>query len=149
MLREPGSSVVEAVWRAAMHTGLAAHVDEAADDVQRALAALRAEGIGGPLSAGLQIEYPVAGLQDHGILLSGYIDLVAVTDETLVVIDFKTDAPPAGPVEATYPAYVRQVAAYTRLLQTAGVGTGRRVRYGLLFTADGSIRWCKRERRSH
>jgi ATP-dependent exoDNAse (exonuclease V) beta subunit len=143
MLRDPGLGAAEAVRRAALHIGLAAHVDEAADDVARALTALRAEGIAGPLGAELQIEYPVAGLQDHGILLGGYIDLVAVTTRQLIVVDFKTDAPPAGPVEDTYPAYVRQVAAYTRLLQTAGIGTGRAARYGLLFTADGSIRWCE------
>ncbi|HUF91300.1 MAG TPA: UvrD-helicase domain-containing protein [Candidatus Limnocylindria bacterium] len=142
MLQEPALGVREAVRRAGRHVGLTAHIEEAAADVERALAALGAEGIAAPLGAHVQVEYPVAGLHDHGVLLGGYIDLVAVTAQRLVVIDFKTDAPPAGPVEATYPAYVRQVAAYARLLGTAGIGAGLTVRYGLLFTADGVVRWC-------
>ena len=88
-----------------------------------------------------QLEYPVAGPWDDGRLLSGYIDLVAATAQQIVLIDFKTDAPPAARVEETYPEYVRQVNAYAALLQIAGVVGDRPVRRGVLFTADGGIRW--------
>src|SRR5438874_6207860 len=47
---------------------------------------------------------------------SGYIDLVAAGDGAVDVIDFKTDAPPQGPVEQAYPKYAAQVRAYGRLL---------------------------------
>jgi ATP-dependent exoDNAse (exonuclease V) beta subunit len=87
----------------------------------------------------VQLEYPVAGLQSGGVLLSGYIDLVAVTADRLDVIDFKTDAPPGAVAE--YPAYAEQVRTYAALLEAAGVARGRAVRCGLLFTADGRIRW--------
>jgi ATP-dependent helicase/nuclease subunit A len=69
----------------------------------------------------------------------GYVDLVAVTADRLDVMDFKTDAPPSESLEAVYPEYVNQVQLYARLLED-GFGD-RRLRLGLLFTADGGIRW--------
>ena len=72
---------------------------------------------------------------------SGYIDLVAVTNGRVDVIDFKTDMPPPGSVEQTYPKYITQVRIYGKLLEAAGVLKDRRLRCGLLFTADGTIRW--------
>jgi ATP-dependent helicase/nuclease subunit A len=89
------------------------------------------------------LEYPVAGAWEGGQLLAGYIDLVAAINGRLDVIDFKTDAPPGGAVEQAYPEYVAQVRAYGRLLEAAGIGTGRRLRCGLLFTADGMTRWVE------
>jgi ATP-dependent exoDNAse (exonuclease V) beta subunit len=69
----------------------------------------------------------------------GYVDLVAATADRLDVLDFKTDAPPPVTVEAAYPEYVSQVNLYGRLL--AGIFDARRLRLGLLFTADRQIRW--------
>jgi ATP-dependent helicase/nuclease subunit A len=80
-------------------------------------------------------------LWDGGQLLGGYIDLVSAGDGRLDVIDFKTDAPPVGPVEHAYPAYASQVRLYRDLLATSGVAGSRHIRCGLLFTADGRIRW--------
>jgi ATP-dependent helicase/nuclease subunit A len=128
---------LEAVRRAAGRTGLEERLDEAAADVARALAALRAEGLGAPGPA-LRLEYPVAGAAGDGRLLAGYADLVGVGGGGLVVLDFKTDAPPAGPVAESHPEYVAQVRAYAELLGAAGLGPARA---GLLFTADGLIRW--------
>ena len=75
--------------------------------------------------------------------MSGYIDLVAAGDGAVDVIDFKTDAPPRGRVEQAYPKYAAQRA---RLRPAAR--RGRRpdrpcFRCGLLFTADGIIRWLE------
>ena len=75
--------------------------------------------------------------------MSGYIDLVAVADGRIDVIDFKTDAPRSGPVEYAHPEYAAQVRAYGRLLAAAGVLEGRGLRCGLLLTADGNIRWVE------
>ncbi|HZD41954.1 MAG TPA: PD-(D/E)XK nuclease family protein [Terriglobales bacterium] len=89
----------------------------------------------------LQIEYPVAGSWMDGQLASGYIDLVALEDGRVDIIDFKTDTPPPGSVEQTHPKYASQVRIYGKLLETAGILKDRHLRCGLLFTADGSIRW--------
>jgi ATP-dependent helicase/nuclease subunit A len=141
VLREPAMTAADAVRVAAQSTGLAEHLAEAVEDVDRALASLRGEGLVRPLGPNLQIEYPVAGATQEGLLLSGYVDLVSVTSALVDVIDFKTDAPPQGPGAEAYRDYASQVRAYGRLLGDAGCLTGRQLRTGLLFSADGSIHW--------
>jgi ATP-dependent exoDNAse (exonuclease V) beta subunit len=64
-----------------------------------------------------------------------------VEDDRVDVLDFKTDAPPTGPVEQTYPKYAAQVRLYGSLVEAAGVLKNHRFRCGLLFTANGSIHW--------
>lgn len=65
----------------------------------------------------------------------GYIDVVVAKGDELVVIDFKTDAAPLGPVAQTHAEHVEQVGTYARMLGAA------KVRGGLLFTQDGGVRW--------
>jgi ATP-dependent helicase/nuclease subunit A len=133
--------VEEAVRQAAAKAGLAEHLDDAVTDVSRALDSLRAEGLLGPLGSALQVEYPVAGPWSGGRLLSGYVDLLGTKDDRLILLDFKTDRPPSGPVEQTYPQYVAQVRTYGQLLADAGLAEASQIRCGLLFTGDGEIRW--------
>jgi ATP-dependent helicase/nuclease subunit A len=139
-LRDPALAAADAVARAADETGLTNHLAEAAEDVARALAALEHEGLRRVPGEDLRLEYPVAAGRDT-VLLTGYIDLLAARDGELVVLDFKTDAPPPGEVTATHPAYVEQVRSYERILVELGLGAEGRVRGGLLFTADGGVRW--------
>jgi ATP-dependent helicase/nuclease subunit A len=141
LLRDGRLVPEEAVRRATQDTGLQEHLDEAVTDVARALEALRSEGLVRPAGPELRLEYPVAGAWQGGRLLSGYVDLVGATSDRLDVIDFKTDAPPAGPVEEAYREYAAQVRIYGRLLEAAGLRGVRQLRCGLLFTADGVIRW--------
>jgi ATP-dependent helicase/nuclease subunit A len=141
MLRTSGTSMQRAVECAAKLYGLTEHLEEAAADVTRGLEALKAAGLARSPGADLQLEYPVAGAWSDGQLASGFIDLVAVEDGQVEVIDFKTDSPPPGPVEQTYPKYAAQVRIYGKLLEAAGVLKDRHLRCGLLFTADGNIRW--------
>jgi ATP-dependent helicase/nuclease subunit A len=134
-----GSDIGAAVRRMATTLQYGDHLDEAAADVARAVDALRAE----QLLAGsgtLRLEYPIVGSAE-GVMLVGYIDLVHATDTHLTVVDFKTDAPVAGTVESTHPEYVAQVRSYAELLKKAGVVGMRQLRCGLLFTADGGVRW--------
>jgi ATP-dependent helicase/nuclease subunit A len=140
VIRDGGITPGEAARRAARWFGLEEHLAEAAADVERALGSLRAVGLARAPGPELQLEYPVAGAWEGGQLLGGYIDLVGVVDGQACVLDFKTDAPPRGPVEQAYPGYAAQVRAYGRLLHIAG---HRRVRCGLLFTVDGEIRWVE------
>jgi ATP-dependent exoDNAse (exonuclease V) beta subunit len=143
VLRNSGLAPQEAVQQAAARFGLDEHFDEAVADVGRAVAALQKEGLTGPIGAHLQVEYPVAAAWEGGQLLSGYIDLVGSTEEVFRVIDFKTDAPPTGAVEQTYPEYAAQVRAYGRLLAATGILGDRKLSCGLLFTADGGIRYTE------
>jgi hypothetical protein len=49
------------------------------------------------------------------------VNVVAVEDGQLDVIDFTTDPRPPGPVEQAYPKYAAQVRIYGKLLETAGI----------------------------
>jgi ATP-dependent helicase/nuclease subunit A len=138
-----GATPAEAVERAVKKTGLAEHLEEAQADVERAIEALKAEALAGPIGSELQVEYPVAGAWEGGLLLGGYIDLVGAGENRIDVLDFKTDAPPDDSVERTYPEYAAQVRAYGRLLDSAGTVRNRQLRCGLLFTADGGVRWVQ------
>ncbi len=141
LLHDRSISAEVAIQRAAQRTGLTEHLNEAVADVSRALTALGAEGLLRPIGPHLQVEYPVAGVRPGGQLLSGYIDLVGAVEGRLHVIDFKTDAPPAGPVEHAYPAYASQVLLYGAMLTESGGAAGRQTRCGLLFTAEDRIHW--------
>jgi ATP-dependent exoDNAse (exonuclease V) beta subunit len=132
-----GKAAGEAVAAAASLTGLSAHLPDAAEDTTRALAVLSDLGIAGT-GHRYALEYPIAGLTSSGDLVAGYVDLVAFVADGMVVLDFKTDVPPDD-VEGMPPRYVEQVRGYADALQRA-LHTGS-IRAGLLFTADGVIRW--------
>ena len=127
----------DAVRSAAARTHLNAHVPAAVADVLRALATLDALGVS--VGGGrYRLEYPIAGLAPGGELVAGYADLVAELPDGIVLLDFKTDVPPA--TEALIPrAYLDQVHGYAGVLEQA-LGTGP-IRAGLLFTADATVRW--------
>jgi ATP-dependent helicase/nuclease subunit A len=118
VLGDPELAAPTAVRRVAERSGLADHLEEAAADVTRALDALRAEGLVRRPGPELQLEYPVSGAWEGGRLLSGYIDLIAVTGVRIHLLDFKTDAPPVGELLEAYPEYCAQVRAYARLAAT-------------------------------
>jgi len=139
-LREPGLDPAGAVERTARETGLGDHLAEAAADVARALSTLEATGLRRVPGVDLRLEYPVAQGRD-GLLLQGYIDLLGSRDGAVTVVDFKTDAPPEGDVAATHSSYVEQVRSYGRILVDLGVARPGAVKCGLLFTADGRMRW--------
>jgi len=139
-LREPGLDPERAVRMTIRETGLGDHLAEAAADVARALSTLEATGLRRVPGDDLRLEYPVA-LGRDGMLLQGYIDLLGWRDDVVTVVDFKTDAPPPGDVAATYASYVEQVRSYCRILVELGVARPGAVKCGLLFTADGRMRW--------
>jgi ATP-dependent helicase/nuclease subunit A len=132
-----------AVSRAAAATGLDVHVADAVEDVRRALAALERAGLRRRPGPDLQLEYPVAIARD-GRLVGGYVDLLGMREGRLVVVDFKTDAPPQGDVRATHAAYVEQVLAYARIVEELGLAPEGTVVAGLLFTAEDEVRWVER-----
>jgi ATP-dependent helicase/nuclease subunit A len=143
VLRDPPIAPDVAVRRAAALTGLAEHVDEAVADVERAIAALNQVGVTPGDGVALGLEYPVAGVvrDGEGELASGFVDLIALCGDKVVVLDFKTDLPPPLSDQTTYSRYVRQIAGYAALLRASALIGFYEVRCGLLFTADGRIRW--------
>ena len=138
---ERGAGVADAVQRSIQALKVAENLRaEAEQDVARALASLRNEGILGRPGVTVRAEYPVVGRGSAGEMLIGVIDLLACDDENLWVVDFKTDVPPAGAIDVVMPAYVEQLRVYEEIVRAA-LGGGRKVRCGLLFSADGGMRW--------
>ncbi len=66
--------------------------------------------------------------------LSGQIDRLVVTDDEVLILDYKTNRPPPLHLESVAPAYLLQLAAYA--LALSEIYPGRRIRAALIWT-DG------------
>ena len=137
---EAGSAAI-AVSLASQEAGSTEHAAAAEADVQRAVDALRQATVIGDGGVAIATEYPLAMGTRDGKLLTGFIDLLAVSATEVVVLDFKTDAPVAGVLARAYPRYAAQLRLYAELLHAAGVLEGRALRLGVLLTASGELRW--------
>ena len=86
---------------------------------------------------GSRAEVPVVGLlngPDGPEAASGQIDRLVVTDDAVVVVDYKTNRPPPSAPDQVPEVYRLQLAGYRRLLQS--VYPDRRIETWLLWT-DG------------
>ena len=84
---------------------------------------------------GSRAEAPVAGMIDFGgasFPVAGQIDRLCVTDDSVMIIDYKTNRPPPATPAEVAPAYVAQMAAYRAVL--ARIYPGRQIRCALLWT---------------
>ncbi|MGN6269285.1 MAG: double-strand break repair helicase AddA [Sphingomonas sp.] len=82
-------------------------------------------------------EAPIAAVVADGVVVSGTIDRLLVTDDAVRLIDFKTGRR-APAVLAEVPVYhLRQMAAYAAAL--AVIFPGRRIEAALLYTATASL----------
>ena len=126
-------AIDDAVRAAAARSGSSANLVAAGEDVARALKSLAALGVPGRY----ELEYPVTGLSVDGQLVSGYVDWIAMIGSEAVLLDFKTDAPSAAG-EPIPQKYVDQVSGYAQVL---GRAFAQPIRAGLLYTADGGVRW--------
>lgn len=84
---------------------------------------------------GSRAEISVTGLLDDATLISGQIDRLLVTDDEILIVDFKTNRPPPTRADDIPDQYVRQMRAYARAMEK--IYPGRRVRCALLWT-DGA-----------
>ena len=85
-----------------------------------------------PLFApGSRAEVPLVGRLGASVV-SGQIDRLAVTPESVLILDYKTNRPPPTEVAAVAPAYLRQLAIYRALVRR--IYPDRAVRAALLWT---------------
>jgi ATP-dependent helicase/nuclease subunit A len=114
----------------------AATVTQLTDEV---MAVLQSPDLAGLFGPGSRAEAPLVGLGPRDetggrAVVSGQVDRLAVTDEAVLVADYKTlRPPPADPANAPV-AYLRQMALYRALLRE--IYPGRPVRCALVWT-DG------------
>jgi ATP-dependent helicase/nuclease subunit A len=86
-----------------------------------------------PLFApGSQAEVPLVGLIGQGRALAGQIDRLVVTEDEVLIVDYKTLRPPPREEADVPEAYLDQLAAYGAAV--AAIYPGRRVRCALLWT---------------
>lgn len=84
---------------------------------------------------GSRAEAPIAGTAPElgtGAVLDGRVDRLAVTDDGVWIVDYKTNRPPPNDPARVDPAYIAQLAAYRAVLRQAY--PGKPIRCALLWT---------------
>jgi ATP-dependent helicase/nuclease subunit A len=120
---------------AAQGGGLAQDLQD--EVVNETLAIVRDPGFAPLFRPGSLAEVPVVakiGDGEHGFELEGQIDRLAILEEELLILDYKTNRPPPKAVEEVAPAYIDQLASYRLALKR--MFPGRSSRAALLWT-DG------------
>lgn len=77
-------------------------------------------------------EIPISGLLPDGRLISGQIDRIAVLDDEILVVDYKTNRPPPDRAEDVPGIYRNQMKAYADTLRE--IYPGRTIKAALLWT---------------
>lgn len=118
-------------WLAAQQAEPDAAVHAAmAEEARAVLAHSEWAALFGP---GSLAEAPFSAVIDGGIVVAGTVDRLLVTDDAVLVVDYKTGAHVPARAEEVAPAYLRQMAAYAAALGV--IFPGRRVGAALLYTA--------------
>ena len=126
-----------AAWAfvAARGTDLDASIQ--AEVVMETLAIVREPSFAPLFAPGSLAEVPVVAHVGEGVAgfdLEGQIDRLAILDDALLVLDYKTNRPPPTRQEDVSPAYIAQLAAYKVALKS--LFSQRVIRTALLWT-DG------------
>lgn len=87
--------------------------------------------------AGSQAEVTVTGLLDDKTIISGQIDRLLITDEEILIIDYKTNRPPPERRDDVPAVYIKQMDAYRRAL--ALIYPDRPIRTALLWTMGARL----------
>lgn len=90
-----------------------AHIN---DDVREVLGVIHHPDFHHVFGNTAQSEVPIIGRVNE-VLISGQIDRLCVMDDTVLIVDFKTNRPPPRDITNVPLAYVKQMAAYESLLR--------------------------------
>jgi ATP-dependent helicase/nuclease subunit A len=95
---------------------------------------------------GSRAEVPLVGVVG-GQAIAGQVDRLVVTDEEIIVIDYKTNREPPTDASEIPAIYWRQMAAYAALLRE--IHPGRPVRCALLWTEGPRLMWLDEATLAH
>ena len=117
---------------------LAAQAGDLAPSARAAMAAEASGVLAEPAWAALfgptsLAEAPFSAVLPDGVVVAGTVDRLLVTDDAVLVVDYKTGAHVPGTAENAPAAYLRQMSAYAAALSV--IFPGREVRAALLYTA--------------
>ncbi|MDF1722462.1 MAG: double-strand break repair helicase AddA [Minwuia sp.] len=103
---------------AGMSPGLDAKAAEqmAAALIAEALAVMDAPALAALFGTGSRAEVAITGLVD-GVVVTGQVDRLLISDDRIIVADYKTNRPPPQDVADVSTAYLRQMALYRSVLQ--------------------------------
>jgi ATP-dependent helicase/nuclease subunit A len=107
--------------------------DDASEIAEHTRRIIEAPEFAALFAPGSRAEVPIGALVD-GRVIAGQIDRLVVTDDAVLVVDYKTNRPPPERPEDVPPAYRAQMAAYRAAL--ARIYPDRPIRCALLWT-DG------------
>ena len=110
--------------------------EDAARVLDQCLAVLDHPALHVAFAPGSRAEVPLAG-EVGGLVISGIIDRLAVSEGEVVAIDFKTGRQAPADVAATPVLYLRQMAAYRALLRA--VFPDRPIRSALVWTETATV----------
>lgn len=122
--------------RLAPHLG----VDERAEWRDEVLRVIHDPSFAPVFGPGARAEVAIAGAppgERKGMIISGQIDRLAVFEDRVLAVDYKTNRPPPQTAEETAPAYLAQMAAYRALLRQ--IYPGREVKLALLWTFEARL----------
>jgi ATP-dependent helicase/nuclease subunit A len=83
-------------------------------------------------SCGSKSEVPVVGVVEN-FVISGQIDRLYIKDDSIFVLDYKTNRNPPGSVKYLHQNYVKQMAAYKAALEK--IYPGKEIICALIWTA--------------
>ncbi|HEX3416249.1 MAG TPA: double-strand break repair helicase AddA, partial [Stellaceae bacterium] len=130
----PELPIVEREVAARRFLALATHrlTAEEQDEIRReTLAVLDHPDLAALFGPGSQAEVPLVGLIG-GHALSGQIDRLVVSEDRVLIVDYKSLRPPPVAEDEVAPIYLRQLAAYQAAL--ARIYPDREIRCALLWT---------------
>lgn len=86
---------------------------------------------------GSQAEVPLTGLNAEGQAVSGQIDRLVITDDAILIADYKTNRSVPATPEQVPPEYIRQMAAYRSLI--SGIYPDHPIRTLLIWTETAQL----------
>jgi ATP-dependent helicase/nuclease subunit A len=111
--------------------------DERAEIARHVLAILEDNKFADVFAAGSRPEVPIVGRISRpdceSVLVAGQVDRLIATDNTVLVVDYKTDSVVPGRLDDVPPAYIAQLALYRAVL--ARIYPGKSARAALIFSA--------------
>lgn len=114
----PGINVGERKFAAKKYLSQGAHdlTDAEIDKItHEVMTVLENERFAALFSTGSRAEVPIVG-QVGNYTVSGYVDRLVVTEDEILVVDYKSNRPPPASTDKMPKIYVRQMAAYKAIL---------------------------------
>ncbi len=120
--------------------GVGLDQDQVADILSEVMALLDDQAFAPVFAPGSHAEVPLAAqldLDGSSVGLTGQIDRLVVSDDTVLIVDYKTNRPAPASIEQADAGYIRQLAAYRAAV--GQVYPDRPVRAALLWTNTATL----------